>query len=219
MFEPLVGCSWLMVEHEDDKTLLYPLNSSLFPVCFPRIMPAVIICICIIILLLLCCWPCYRLMLSFDENVHACCFLKPVNLPRISPWTVSVFLFNAIWGWCLVARLIGPLGWIWFSHDVGHMNMNCCTNAMLLFDFAWSWFYDDELDAYALLFETLWTCPENPMIGVCLCLVYGCFGYYINIVIALLIAMPFEFWWRMYVDDEHMMFAVETQEPLPRFCC
>ena len=100
------------------------LNSLINDECLeiPWSAPAVIMCICIIMLLLLCCWPCYRLMLSFDENVHACCFLNPLDLPRISPWTVSAFLFNAIWRWCLVARQIGPLGWDWFSHDVGHIN-------------------------------------------------------------------------------------------------
>lgn len=164
----MIVCSSLMVEYGNNKTLLYPLNSNLFPVYFPIVMPAVIMCICIIILLLLCCWPCYRLMLSFNENVHACCFLNPSDLPRISPWTVYVFLFKAIWGWCLVARQIGPLGWDWFSHDVGHINKPVPVPCYYVFclNFVWCW-WTMEWNWYMLLLFNL-VLPGNLL---CLCLV------------------------------------------------
>lgn len=48
----------------------------------------------------------------------------------------------------------------------------CCTNAMLLFDFAWSWSYEHELDAVnALLFEK----PLNLLVKSTW-LMFGCVG-------------------------------------------
>lgn len=117
------------------------------------------------------------------------------------------------------------------DHAVRKIEFHClCSNKLCLICFihdelmkmdvifvlvraCWSWLYAQFAFLEILWNRVLWrwwclllfwtlACPENPLELCLLCLVYGCFGCCMNIVIALLIAMQFDFcfddelgWW------------------------